>query len=149
MSGSPLIDAARVPGVLPLNMGWLADRRERIRRVEEDRQASGIATMAKAFAEALGGVLQAQSAQIQQSSQFLGTLQDLSARKAAQVMGSRGGRTTQERKKQRKRESAAAAECVLCVNPLNRGTTLQQIEIHRAHGVPQPPEPSPEPERGN
>lgn len=103
------------------------------RRKKEAEEASVIAVMATAFGQALAGVLTAQSAQIEQSSKFLGQLQDLSARKAAQIMGSKGGQTTQRRKKAAKAAAAAAQECVLCANPMHRGTTLQQIELHRQH----------------
>jgi len=116
-------------------MGWFSKRRE-------EKQASLVGTMAAAFAQALSGVLQAQSAQIKQSSEFLGTLQDLSARKAAQVLGSKGGRTTQRRKKEAKAAAAGRRECVLCDNPMHRGTTLEQITFHRLHeGAEQAPPP--------
>jgi hypothetical protein len=103
------------------------------KRRKEAEQATLIAAMSTAFAQALGGVLSAQSEQIKQSSAFLGTLQDLSARKASQILGSRGGRETQKRKKKLREATAAAVECVLCADPMHRGTTLQQIEFHRQH----------------
>jgi hypothetical protein len=102
------------------------------KRRNEEREASLVAAMATAFAQALGSVLTAQTEGIKQQGQFLNTLQDLSARKAAQVLGSKGGRTTQKRKKEAKAERRGQ-ECVLCRDPFHRGTTLQQIEFHRMH----------------
>lgn len=131
-------------------MGWIREWRKRREEAEEAKQASVVAAMSQAFATALGGVLSAQTEQIKQSSAFLGTLQDLSARKAAQVMGSRGGRTTAERKKKAREATAAQVECVLCRDPMHRGTTLQQIEFHRRHESLSPESPgTPDPERGN
>jgi hypothetical protein len=122
-----------------------------MRRRREEKQASMVGAMAQAFATALGGVLQAQTAQIQQQTQFLGTLQDLSARKASQVLGSRGGRKTAERKAARKRAEAAAPVCRLCHNPNVRGVQLWEIDAHRQHeamALP-PPAEGPPVEVGN
>jgi len=88
--------------------------------------------MATAFATALGSVLTAQTEGIRQQGQFLNTLQDLSARKAAQVLGSKGGRTTAARKKAR-RENRSAPACALCEDPMRRGVTLEMIALHRQH----------------
>lgn len=125
-------------------MGWF-------KRRKEAEQASLVATMSAAFAQALAGVLGAQTEQIKQSSAFLGTLQDLSARKAAQVMGSRGGRKTQERKKAAKAAAATAQACPLCENPQRRGVTLEMIAFHRQHEAePREPLSLPAPgEQGN
>lgn len=106
-------------------MSWWKSRRQ-------EREASLVASMATAFATALGSVLTAQTEGIRQQGQFLNTLQDLSARKAAQVLGSKGGRTTAERKKARKSLPKAAA-CALCQDPMRRGVTLEMLAIHRAH----------------
>jgi hypothetical protein len=116
---------------------------EWMKRRREERQASMVGAMAQAFATALGGVLQAQTAQIQQQTAFLGTLQDLSARKASQVLGSRGGKKTAERKAAKKK-AAEAPECRLCHNPNARGVQLWEIDAHRHHEalmLAQPAEP--------
>lgn len=102
-------------------------------RRREERQASLITAMSTAFAQALTGVLSSQAEQIKGSTAFLNALQDLSARKAAQVLGSKGGRSTQSRKKAAKAASKAQQECVLCADPMHRGTTLEQITFHRMH----------------
>lgn len=106
-------------------MSWWSERK---RQAKEAETASLVSAMATAFAQALGSVLTAQTAQIQQQSAFLGTLQDLSARKAAQVLGSRGGVSTQ-----RKRAKAKGFACPLCENPNRRGVTLEMLNFHRAH----------------
>lgn len=110
-------------------MGWFRKSRQE----EEEKTASLVASMATAFATALGSVLTAQTEGIKQQGSFLNTLQDLSARKAAQVLGSKGGRTTQSRKKAAKKAAAAEQQCVLCLNPMHRGTTLEQVNFHRMH----------------
>ena len=111
-------------------MAWWRKKGLEERRESEQREASLVAAMATAFASALGSVLTAQTEGIRQQGQFLNTLQDLSARKAAQVLGSKGGRTTARRKKERKQ---VTQECVLCRDPFHRGTTLEQISFHRGH----------------
>jgi hypothetical protein len=111
---------------------------------KEAEQASLVSAMSTAFATALAGVLGSQTEQIKQSSAFLGMLQDLSARKAAQVMGSRGGQTTAKRKKAAKIAQAQQQQCVLCANPMQRGVTLQQIEFHRQHESLPSQQPDPE-----
>ena len=106
-------------------MGWWKDRQDRKKQAET---VTLVTAMATAFATALGGVLSAQSEQIKQQGAFLGTLQDLSARKAATVLGSRGGRTTAARKRQKQ-----AIACPLCENPNRRGVTLEMLNFHRQH----------------
>ena len=96
--------------------------------------------MVAALGQALTGVWTAQTEQIKQSSAFLGTLQDLSARKAAQVLGSKGGRTTQKRKKEARAAAATQQDCGLCVDPNRRDVTMEMLHYHRQHGgtpVPQ------------
>jgi hypothetical protein len=115
-------------------MGWLTRRREA-------KQASLVETLATALGKALGQVFEAQSKQIESSSRFLDQLQDLSARKAAQVMGSKGGRVTQQRKKLARKAAESPSPCALCQDPYRRGVTLQMIEFHRLHeesGRPSP-----------
>jgi hypothetical protein len=107
---------------------------------KEAKTASLVEALTTAFATALTGVLAAQTKQIETSSTFLNTLQDLSAKKAAQVMGSRGGRSTQRRKKAAQRAAAEAegrGGCALCNNPARRDVTLEMLAIHRAHGEPE------------
>ena len=114
-------------------MGWWRNKKVREERQSQEREASTVAALASAFGTALAGVLAAQTEGIKQQGQFLNTLQDLSARKAAQVLGSKGGRKSAERRKARQKGSAGQPECVLCVNPFHRGTTLEQIAFHRLH----------------
>ena len=104
-----------------------------------DREAALVRTMAEALGAALGRVYEAQAHQIEQSARFLDSLQDLSARKAAQIMGSRGGRTTQKRKAAARK----AAGCPLCANAAHRPVTVEMIEAHRGHNLelPLPPPP--------
>jgi hypothetical protein len=125
-------------------MSWFRRKDEEKERVRQEREASLVASMATAFATALGSVLSAQSEGIKQQGAFLNTLQDLSARKAAQVLGSKGGRKTAERKEKKRKAIASTPECVLCRDPFHKGTTIQQIEFHRLHeGAYSEPQPEP------
>lgn len=123
-------------------MGWWSRRKEA-------QEASLVSTLVTAVSQAVAGVLAAQTQQIEQQGKFLGTLQDLNAKSAAKMLGSKGGTTTARRKKEAKKAALAQQECVLCANPLHQGTTLEQIAFHRLHQSPQQA-PSPEPqEQGN
>lgn len=105
------------------NMAWWSERRKA-------REATLIETLATALGTALGRVFEAQSHQIEASSRFLDQLQDLSARKAAQIMGSKGGKVTARRKAEARK---AKPSCALCEDPMRRGVTLEQISFHRLH----------------
>jgi len=107
-------------------MGWFSRRKE-------EHEASLLATLVKAVGETVTGVLTAQSAQVAQNTAFLGTLQDLSAKKAAQIMGSRGGKISQAKKRARREAEGILPKCRLCTNPMARGVTLQELDIHRQH----------------
>lgn len=107
---------------------WWKSRKER----EEDRQATLVQVLASAMGQAFGHILEAQGKQIEQTARFLDNMQDLSARKAAQIMGSRGGKRTQERKK--KAREAATVACPLCENPARKDVTVAMIDHHLAHG---------------
>jgi hypothetical protein len=126
-------------------MGWFRRRREA-------EEATLVATLTTALGTALSNVFANQTEQIKQSSAFLNQLQDLSARKAAQVLGSKGGRTTQKRKKAAQAVAAQQRECVLCRNPNHVNTTLEQINFHRQHEYldqENPPQGASDPEVGN
>jgi len=101
-------------------------------RRKVEREARLVASMATAFATALGSVLQAQTEGIKQQGQFLNTLQDLSARKAAQVLGSKCGKQTARRRAARAAASGKPS-CALCDDPMRRGVTLEMIALHRQH----------------
>lgn len=125
-------------------MSWFFKRRK------EAEQASLVTALTQAFAQALTGVLAAQTTQIETSSKFLGTLQDLSARKAAQVLGSRGGRESQKRKKAARLAPGERPACPLCANPFRQDVTLEMIAHHRLHGeASQDSPPEQPPEQGN
>ena len=119
-------------------VGWWAKRRsDRLAaqaRAESERKADIVETLATALGAALGRVFDAQSHQIEQSARFLDSLQDLSARKAAQIMGSRGGQAYARNKKKRAAAQAPKVECPLCANPMRRDVTWQMVETHRQHG---------------
>lgn len=126
-------------------MGWFKRRREA-------EEATLVATLTGALGAALTSVFANQTEQIKQSSAFLNQLQDLSARKAAQVLGSKGGRTTQKRKKAAREVLVQQAQCILCRNPNHQNTTLEQIQFHRQHeyvGPETAPQGADDPEVGN
>ena len=129
-------------------MAWFKRRRE-------NEQANLVTSMAAAFGQALAGVLTSQTEQIKQATSFLTTIQELSAKQTMRLMGQKGGRTTQARKKAAKR-AVQTVDCVLCSDPMHRGTTLEQITLHRLHegrGDDMPlgaqAQEEPEKERGN
>lgn len=88
--------------------------------------------LASAFGSALQRTLDAQANQINQQGAFLDRLNDMSAKKAAQVMGQRGGRRTQERKRERKLLESNARKCKVCAG--RRDLSVADIDFHRAHG---------------
>jgi len=111
-------------------VAWWRNKSER----REERDTHLVEVLAKAMGQAFGQVLDAQSKQIDQNAKFLDNLQDLSARKAAQIMGSRGGRTTQERKRNKRLAARASSECPLCDNPARKDVTPAMVDLHRQHG---------------
>jgi hypothetical protein len=120
---------------------WFGRRKER----EAERDARLVETLAAALGTALGRVFDSQAHQIEQTSRFLDSLQDLSARKAAQIMGSRGGRRTQERKAKQRELSLSSRGCPLCANPMRRDVTVEMIQEHRKHAPETPELAAPEP----
>ncbi|SRR5260370_40331064 len=108
-------------------VAWWTSYKER----RENRETRLVEVLMTAMGSAFGHVLDAQSKQIEQNARFLDSLQDLSARKAAQIMGSRGGKRSQERKKQRR--AAAELDCPLCDNPARKDVTLEMLEFHKRH----------------
>ena len=106
-------------------MGFWSERKSR-------RDADLVSTLATALGLALGKTFEAQAHQLETSSKFLDTLQDLSARKAAQILGSKGGRVSQQRKRAAaKREKPTG--CALCADPMTRNVSIESIRAHRLH----------------
>jgi len=112
-------------------VAWWTSYKER----RENRETRLVEVLMTAMGSAFGHVLDAQSKQIEQNARFLDSLQDLSARKAAQIMGSRGGKRTQERKKARRSEVQA---CPMCENPARKDVTLEMLDFHRRHAPAAP-----------
>ncbi len=90
------------------------------------------AKLVDAIGQAFGATLQAQAQVMQQNANFLTELQAISAKKAAQIMGQRGGRRTQERKRARLM-APAEQECGLCLDPDRRDVTVEMIRAHNQH----------------
>jgi len=104
------------------------------RALTSDQEVRLVEVLANAFGQALQRTLDAQSNQINQQSGFLATLQDMSAKKAAQVMGQRGGRRTQERKRARAQLLAPPhPECGLCIDPNRRDVSVEMVRAHNQH----------------
>lgn len=97
-----------------------------------DQEVRLVEVLANAFGAALQRTLDAQANQINQQGAFLDRLNDMSAKKAAQVMGQRGGRRTQERKRERRLLESSARSCNVCAG--KRILTGADIDFHRAHG---------------
>ena len=106
-------------------MGWF-------KRRKQEQEAS----VAERMTAAVSTIMKLQTDQMLGSVEFMSKLQDLNAKKAAQIMGSRGGRISMERKRKAKlaaRPTPPNPSCRLCVNPLARGLTWQEIMNHNAH----------------
>lgn len=87
-----------------------------------------------ALDRALGRIYEAQSKQVEALTAFLAQIAELSSRKMAQALGSRGGK---------KRAANAviakkATGCPLCIDPNRRDVTNEMISRHREHGAPSP-----------
>jgi hypothetical protein len=110
-------------------MGWFARRRD-------ERNAAQAATIAGALVQALAETAKSQAQFGQMVGGWIKDLGDLSVKRSAQLMGSRGGRTTQERKRLRQANLRSGA-CPLCVDPNYTAVTVPMITEHRSHnGVP-------------
>ena len=86
---------------------------------------------------ALGRILDAQASQIEAVGGLLAKMSELSTKRAAQALGSRGGRARV--RNELARRSAASGGCPLCVNPMFRDVTVEIIAEHRKHGAPPAP----------
>ena len=106
-------------------MGW-------IRRRREAREAATAATIAGALVQALAETAKSQAQFGQMVGGWIKDLGDLSVKRSAQLMGARGGRTTQERKRLRQANLRSGA-CPLCVDPNYTAVTVPMITEHRSH----------------
>lgn len=114
----------------------LEQEEERLERIEARRQAfrnrddsSTVASVASALGAALDRTFQIESKLLEQMGGFLSVLEDASAKRAAQVLGARGGRRTGERRKALPKPPA----CPLCANPSRRDVTWEMVASHKAH----------------
>lgn len=100
------------------------------------------------LAEALEKMMGANTQQMLGSVEVMGRIQDLAAKKAAQILGSRGGRERARRAKIKKKAVVTtASSCPLCDDPMARGASFDQILDHNMrHAQPQAAIAGPEPE---
>jgi hypothetical protein len=106
-------------------VGWISRRREA-------REAATAATIAGALVQALAETAKSQAQFGQMVGGWIKDLGDLSVKRSAQLMGSRGGRTTQERKRLRQANLRSGA-CPLCIDPNYTAVTVPMITEHRSH----------------
>lgn len=120
-------------------MGWLKRRREKRESIE---RASANVMLAEALEKMMG----ANTQQMLGSVEVMGRIQDLAAKKAAQILGSRGGKERARRAQKRKVSQAKpVSSCALCDDPMTRGLGFDQILEHNMrHGAPQAALPAPE-----
>jgi hypothetical protein len=87
-----------------------------------------------ALDSALSRIYEAQAKQVEAITGFLEKMSELSMRRAASALGSRGGQVSAKRKAAR---IAVAAErksgCLLCRDPLARNISVETIVRHREH----------------
>lgn len=124
-------------------MGWLKRRREKRESIE---RASANVMLAEALEKMMG----ANTQQMLGSVEVMGRIQDLAAKKAAQILGSRGGRERARRAKIKKKAVVTtASSCPLCDDPMARGASFDQILDHNMRhaaqvSLPAPPEAPPD-----
>jgi hypothetical protein len=105
-------------------------RLEAMREAYRDRSATASITgVADALGKALDRTFNVESKLLEQMGGFLGVLEEASAKRAAQVLGARGGSRTQERR----RRLPKPPSCRLCANPNVRDPTWAEVEEHRKH----------------
>lgn len=98
---------------------------------------------------ALGKILEAQARQIETMSDFLSKMSELSAKRAAQALGARGGRKRAANAAAARKVSRETSYCRLCLNPSITNPTVGEIMAHNAHehSIPElAPAPAPAPE---
>lgn len=103
-----------------------------------NRRRSALAAEALALAEARARLIEAESKQVETFTAFLASVAELSAKRAAAILGSRGGRQKAEN---RTRALAAAnrGDCVYCrFGETYPNGTVEQIKTHRSHAVVPP-----------
>jgi hypothetical protein len=112
-------------------MGWFS------------RERRPTVTAGEVLDRALGRILDAQATQIEAVSTLLTKMADLSTKRAAQALGARGGRISQQKRREKGQGAFLNVGCPLCRDPLFTGVTVELINAHRAHvPLPQTPEPS-------
>lgn len=106
------------------------------RRKEIDPQAT-----AQALDLMIGRIAEAQAKNIETMSTFLQTMGELSMRKAAAVLGSRGGKArVANAKKKQEQAKREASDCPLCRDPFfAHGLTNSMIDAHASHKAAQQP----------
>jgi hypothetical protein len=83
----------------------------------------------------VAGIVAAQLKMAEFFGTFVTQLADISSKRAAQVLGSRGGKKSAEGRKrdQKGRFGKGDFACRLCVNPLISNPTIPEITAHQAH----------------
>lgn len=89
---------------------------------------------------ALTRVLESQAKNVEVMGSFLEKMGELSIKRAAQALGSRGGQKRAERAKA-KREAVDNRECRLCRDPFSTHLSIAEVEQHRLHKLPPPSQP--------
>jgi hypothetical protein len=94
-----------------------------------NRKPSLHEVLSTALTQALAGVYEGQAKLLAAQTAFLTSMSELSARRAAQALGSRGGRRSAEKRAIRR----ATSSCPLCADPLRSDVTIAMISTHREH----------------
>jgi len=106
-------------------MGWLSERRKA-------KEATKAQSLAEALVQALAQTAQSQSQMGAMVGGWIKELGDLSVRRSAALLGTRGGQRTQARLRARK-AAAAQAACPLCDDANYRDVSVAMISAHRSH----------------
>ena len=102
---------------------------EKLDQATQQSRRSELAELAEALGQSLERTFQIQAKMMEGSAALIGVLQEASARKAAQVLGRRGGQRTQERR----RSLPKPPSCPLCIDPNFGHPTPAMIDLHRMH----------------
>jgi len=80
---------------------------------------------------------EAQAKQVEVFANFLTVISELSAKKAASVLGQRSGKARRA-KREASVKQAALSSCPLCVDPMRHDVTVPMVEAHAQHFAAKP-----------
>jgi hypothetical protein len=117
-------------------MSWFS--RNKVTRDAELELESVKVSLAQALESGFAKLLEAQAKMVETNGHFLNEMSQIQVRKAAQALGTRGGRKKAVNAQARKLISG----CALCQDPMRQDVTVEMIARHREHGLSTGPTPN-------